>query len=364
MSNILLNITNKFSSYLMLRYICLVFVICFYSNANANAASGAHKINLSTDYFSKDFDVANYLDKIETSSIPESVQRHHIDYAYFYNNWIIALSAGNESGSVVRNVQPFEVQNKFSSHEVQISYLFDNRQQMLTVGLGQTNQDKISLDCVERRTVLLGGSCDGADFRLLDGDNFDLTGESDYLSVLTSDARQQHLYFTHAYFTSLGNTLVKLNSSIKYHYITHNTSSPLFALESDFLLDSEFKGQTLRSIIAELKDELPQESGWHDVVFEVNAEFKQRFENLEFIGSIGVLYSDKLNYEGLQHFKNNAFLSTGFQYRFQNNVLVGFTGKIYKHYLQGIQPILYTPKTSRFFAHPYGEISANLTYSF
>ena len=118
MSNILLNITNKFSNHLMLRYICLVFVICFYSDANANGASGAHKINLSTDYFNKDFDVANYLDKIKTSSIPESVQRYHIDYAYFYNNWIIALSAGNESGSVVRNVQPFKVQNKFSSQHI------------------------------------------------------------------------------------------------------------------------------------------------------------------------------------------------------------------------------------------------------
>ena len=76
----------------------------------------------------------------------------------------------------------------------------------------------------------------------------------------------------------------------------------MFVLESDFLLDSEFKGQTLQNIIVELKDQLPQENGWHDVVFEVNTEFKQRFENIEFIGSIGVLYLDKLNYEGLQQF--------------------------------------------------------------
>jgi len=323
-----------------------------------------HSIEFSTDYFSKDLDFVNYLEKIETSSTPESLQRYHIDYDYIHANWMINISLGNESGRIKRNVQPFSVSNKFSFYDVEVGRLNDNRKQVLLLGLGQMKQNKITLECVERRGVLLGGNCAGADFRLLDGDNFDQTGESNYLPVLSSDAQQYHFSLGHAFITTFHSVLIKFNTSIKYHYIKHHSDSPLFALESDFLLDSEYNGQTLRSIIAELRNELPQENSWHDVVLEGSMEFKKRIENMELNAQIGLLYSEKINYESEQKYKNNMFLKAGFTYRLTPKFMLGFSGTAYQHYLQGIQPILYTPKTARFFAHPYGEVSAHLSYQF
>ena len=344
----------------MLRLPLCVFILVSFSAMSDTH----HNIVLFTDYFTKDFDVTNYLDKVETSSTPESLQRFHINYEYNVGSWIIGLSTGNESGKIKREVQPFSINNKFSFYDIQVAYFHDNKKQTTEFEIGQITQDKISLDCVERRDVLLGGNCNNADFRLLDGDTFDQTGESSYLPVLLSDAKQQHFLLGHAYITSLSSMLVRLNASVKYHYIKHNFDSPLFELESNFLLDSEFKGQTLRSIITELKRELPQDSGWHDVVFESNVEFKKRIEKIELKAQLGILYSEKIDYQGPQKYKNNMFLKAGLQYRLSSQVMFGFSGKIYQHYLQGIQPILYTPKTAKFFAHPYGELEAYLHWRF
>jgi hypothetical protein len=276
---------------------------------------------------------------------------------------MLNVLTGKEAGKLERKVQPFAVENKFTYYTGELIYLFD-RQSSVTVETGYLTQDKITLDCIERRGVLLGGNCAGADFRLLDGDNFNQTGESNYLPVLSSDAQQYHFSLGYAFITSFHSVLVKFNTSMKYHYIKHRSDSPLFALESDFLLDSEFNGQTLRSIIAELKNELPQENSWHDVVLEGSMEFKKRIENMELNAQIGLLYSEKINYESEQKYKNNMFLKAGFTYRLTPKFMLGFSGTAYQQYLQGIQPILYTPKTARFFAHPYGEVSAHLSYQF
>ena len=346
-------------------YIVLRLPLCAFMLVSFSAMSDTHhNIVLSTEYFTKDFDVTNYLDKVETSSIPESLQRFHIDYEYNVGNWIVGLSTGRESGKIKRKVQPFSINNKFSFYDIQVAYFHDNKKQITEFEIGQITQDKITLDCVERRDVLLGGNCENADFRLLDGDTFERTGESRYLPVLLSDAKQHHFLLGHAYITSINSVLVRLNASIKSHYIKHNFDSPLFEIESRFLLDSEFKGMTLRSIITELKSELPQYSGWYDIVFESNVEFRKRIENIEFDVQLGILYSEKIDYQGQQKYKNNTYLKAGVQYQFSSQLMLGFSGKIYQHYLQGVQPILYTPKTAKFFAHPYGELEAYLHWRF
>ena len=91
--------------------------------------------------------------------------------------------------------------------------------------------------------------------------------------------------------------------------------------------------------INELKQELLQQTPWYDAVFGVNFDFEQSY-------------------------KQNAYIKIGFAKRLMNNLTVDVSGTAYQHYLQGIQPILYTPKTAKFFAHPYGELNLSIHYRF
>lgn len=81
------------------------------------------------------------------------------------------------------------------------------------------------------------------------------------------------------------------------------------------------------------------------------------------------MYSEKIDYQGQQKHKNNTYLKAGVQYQFSSQLILGLSGKIYQHYLQGVQlqgvqPILCTPKTAKFFAHPYGEFKAYFKWRF
>lgn len=130
------------------------------------------------------------------------------------------------------------------------------------------------------------------------------------------------------------------------------------------MLNSIINGKTLKLLIDELKQELPQQTPWYDAVFGVKFDVFYKIFDGQLMTSIGWLYSEKIDFNFEQSYKQNAYLKIGFAKRLMNNLTVDVSGTAYQHYLQGIQPILYTPKTAKFFAHPYGELNLSIHYRF
>lgn len=361
------NITNlrciiEYVCSIFRRYVVLSPFFIVYSSAAAHTAE--HKIDIKIDHFSKHLDFVNYLDKINTSSIPEELYRSQFGYAYIGSSHEFGGSVSHEVGNISRPVEPLSIENTFTQYELYLSKFNWNRKHQFSLHAGIIEQEDISLDCVQRGNVLLGGSCDNADFRLLDGDYLEQSGSRRYLPVLDSSASAIYAKLIHTlnYYTSKYKH--SINTVLSIHQIEHHTESPLFALTSDFLLDSQLQGQSLRNIISDLQAELPQQKAWYDITLDISVESAYKVGDGSVYGQIGLLYSEKLDYESDQQYKQNTYIKLGYQTELIERLSINVSGIAYQHYLQGVQPILYTPKTAKFFAHPYGEISIGMTYHF
>ena len=79
-----------------------------------------------------------------------------------------------EKDNVSRIVQPFEVVNVFNGYQLDYSILSLDNSQEIQIAVGLLDQSEVTLDCVQRTGILLGGDCADADFRLLDGVLFEV----------------------------------------------------------------------------------------------------------------------------------------------------------------------------------------------
>ena len=322
------------------------------------------EVSVTTDYFDKNFDIVNYIDKIDTSSIPEQLTRIKLRYNYDVGYINLGFSAGTERGRITRNVEPYEVSNQFNQYSFHLGQRSNDKRHHTQLEIGSIQQKNITLNCVQRSGVLLGGNCSDADFRLLDGDLLAQTGERAYLPVLRSEASAEFAKLNYLYYFKFYSLNMSLNGQLSYFNIQHDTQSPLFGLSSDFLLDTVYNGKTLRSVINDIQQELPQQSAWQDLVLTISAEVFYPVGPGRFNSKLAVLHSEKRDYQQDQRYKNNLFLELGYEFMVSKDLSIKIYGTAYRHYLQGIQPILYTPKTARFFAHPYGELSLFFSYSF
>ena len=84
------------------------------------------------------------------------------------------------SAEVARETLPKPTRSSASKHvlEADMSVLkMSNWQGKLSLGFRYVAQDKSSIDCYSRGSVVLGGSCDEADFRLFDVQNYEQSEE-------------------------------------------------------------------------------------------------------------------------------------------------------------------------------------------
>jgi hypothetical protein len=68
--------------------------------------------------------------------------------------------------------------------------------------------------------------------------------------------------------------------------------------------------------------------------------------------------ADEINYN------HNTGLDLALWFKPNTDFMLYIKGQISQHNLLGIDPLAYNRKTSKFFAQPYGKISAGISYSF
>ena len=135
--------------------------------------------------------------------------------------------------------------------------------------------------------------------------------------------------------------------------------SPLYDLQSSFLLSAPFNGKTLSSLITELKNDLPQQSPWQEAVVRYDVSASYFKGNWVVSGSMGALYARRFGYADpleRKHYSTNLIATGEVWYQFETAALY-VKGEGFSNYLLGIDPLAYTNKTSRFFEHPYGQIT-------
>ena len=116
------------------------------------------------------------------------------------------------------------------------------------------------------------------------------------------------------------------------------------------------------TLISELQDDLPQQSPWQEAVIRYDFSASYFLDDWIVSGSLGALYAERFNFaDALEREQYNTnFVVTGeIWYQFQDGS-VYLKGEAFSNYLLGVDPLAYTNKSSRFFEHPYGQVTVGL----
>jgi hypothetical protein len=321
-------------------------------------------------YFDQNLDVIDYLESLEGSSRPQKYSQSAVSLAYKSEIWRPFIEYREVSGSVKRASQPFEVESNADYWGGGLAYSTGDADEggSAVFQFTKATQDDVSVECYERSGVVLGGACEEADFQLIDGDLFLETGDTVAFPVVTSSAKALSAELTlnwwrrwSSYPILVGHTL-KITAS----EVEHDSYSPLYDLQSTFLLNTPFNGKTLGTLISELQDDLPQQSPWQEAVIRYDFSASYFVDDWIVSGSLGALYAKRFNYaDPLEREQYNSnFMVTGeIWYQFQD-ASVYLKGEAFSNYLLGVDPLAYTNKSSRFFEHPYGQVTLGFLLGF
>ena len=340
------------------------------SAAYMQANPASFVVSASYTYFDKQLDVIDYLDSLGTSSRPDEYIKPSFEIGYRFEDWRPFIEISEVEGSAVRERQPFRVESTADYMTAGLTRFLGSSEEgaALTIQLTDIEQDSLDIDCYERSGVVLGGSCAEADFQLVDGDLLLETGESVAFPVLTSSAEAISLKASINWWGRWSSAPILLGHSLSLSAteLDHSNYSPLYDLQSSFLLNTPFDGKTLGSLIEELKQDLPQDEPWQEAVLGYDFSVSYFFGNWIASGSLGGRYVQRFNYSdplNRKQYRSNARLSGEIWYQFEQ-AAVYLRGEAFSNYLLGIDPLAYNSKSSRFFEHPYGQLTAGFMLSF
>ena len=353
------------------RHLCTLpaFLFCEALTANtleesylASSEAGV-TIEASYTHFNQDLDAIGYLDSLPAGARPEQYERAKLDIGYKFDSWRPFLIYEQIDGSVTRPTRPFEVASDADYKSIGITYSVgsEDRGGSAVISLSSAIQSNVVIDCYERSGVVLGGSCSEADFQLVDGDALLETGESLAFPVLTSSAEaltaELSLHWWRRW--SRHPVLIGHHLMVKASEVDHDSYSPLYDLKSSFLLNTPFNGVPLGDLISDLKDDLPQSEPWREGVFSYNVSASLFTGNWVLGGSLGAIYAERYSFaDPMQRpqYNTNFKVSGHVWYQFKHAAIY-LKGEALTNYLLGVDPLAYTSKSSRFFEHPYGQIS-------
>ena len=364
----------------------LVADIDFLSASLAELDTKETRMAAEYTYFDESLDVLDYGSKIESRSKPESANTVNFSISNrFFDRAVVSYQYETTTGRVTRDGEPFELESQIDGHRLE-SEIFLGRERCerisirdgcgegsngflvsAVIGLGTREQEKLEIDCIEDQGVILGGGCESADFRLMDGDHFLETGERLYYPALTSLAEEQRAYIGLNFRTVIRDK-IQLNQSLRFQRtkIETGTTSRLFDIEDPFLLNTVYQGLSLGLVIDDLKQELPQVTPWYENAFRYEIAGSMPLTDALF-GNLGLAFYkvDRPDYEpnpDREDFDSNIVLNASLWYT-REFFAIYLRAQASNHYLLGVEPISYNRKTNKFFGHPYGHLSAGIVIS-
>jgi hypothetical protein len=324
-------------------------------------------------YFDESLDVFNYSSRLGGASKPDRASAKFIGLGLkLTDNIWISYEDEDSEGTVVRSAEPLSIETNLAGESLHLRWSIGKWfgfKTQLFIGMADRKQGDLDIECYEYSGVILGGDCDNADFRLFDGDLFSQTGEKVYYPVLSTKADEDR-WFAGAVAELQLSSRLTLKQALKYQQaeISVTTTSPLFEIQSDFLLNANFGGRRLGDVLDELRNTLPQDTPWKEksLRYDIGATYTFT-DSLLAAASIGYVHVVRNQYQtspGLKDYNRNFVVNASLWFAPTRFLATYIRGELTSNYLLGLDPITYNRKTSRFFEHPYGQLSAGIIISF
>ena len=160
------------------------------------------------------------------------------------------------SARITRTVEPFETETTGDKHQIlakQKIGAFRDHPIYFNASASYVEQDNLEIDCYSHSGLVLGGSCDGADIRLLDGPTYFNTGERNYYPALTAEASAQ-VYKLGVEFEGEIFGTIPFYQKLEYQHSKTDVryASALLEIDDPVLLNASFRGIALGDTIANL----------------------------------------------------------------------------------------------------------------
>ncbi|MEK9877674.1 MAG: hypothetical protein VW684_13530 [Betaproteobacteria bacterium] len=317
-------------------------------------------------YFDESLDVLDYSSKLSSTFKPESATSTYLGLGYrFFEKGLISYQRERSKGKITRDREPYLLESKVDGDRLGIRWQIGSRFNVnwsLELAYLSREQPEVAIKCYEFQGSVFG-ACSDSTLSFADP----ITDAP--LPLLESDAQQSTwaatLFANHELFDRLNVTHHVL---IKQSDLEINTRSPLFDIESPFLLNSSFGGRKLSEIITGFKQDLPQQTPWKETSFRYGVSggllLSDRWIANVQLAVTKVKRSGYQWVEGNPNYESNTILSTSLWYTPIQNVSLYVEGMVTQHYLLGIDELTYNQRTSRFFEHPFAQIKTGFVLGF
>jgi len=321
--------------------------------------------------FDQSLDVLNYASKLESTK-PEKASSDTYFFSYRWNKLKLGIENTNSSGKVIRPTQPNEIETNVGYQSFHATYsVYSSKKYSFNLGLiiEEEDQDPVLIDCYSFGETIVGGSCEGAKLRLLDGEVYRNTGELIYKPVLTtsghSDSKGIYLRITSKLLNKIDfiHTLTYKSSVIK-----QNFESDILNSTDSFMRGLSVDGKNAGNLLDSFKEELPQLTPWKDHTFKYSVgNFYPINKKIAFSSAytfIKVKRIDFIKNPNKDDFTENHLIDLSLFYRLQQNTLFFLKISASTNYLLGESPLAYNRKSNHLFDHPYGQVYAGLLFNF
>lgn len=321
---------------------------------------------LNYSYFSESLDVFGYAEKLNSTFKPKEARSTYGGFGLKpTDELLISYQREQTSAATVRDREPFEVSSNVEGDALLIHWQirnFLNYSTQLQLGYSARKQAKLDIACYDYNDLVVG-SCEGADLSFIDP-NTGLTAPA-----VSSSAEEIKWRFGVLLKKGI-NDRFSLSHHLRFTSsdVVIETDSLFLDLDDPFLLGLKFNGQTLEDTIASLKATFPQEQPWTERVFRYDLGLKYELAQTVFVsGSLGYLKasrSDFERYQGVAVYESNILLNASIWFNPQGGLAFYARAELTKNYLLGVDAMLYNQRTSKFFEHPYAQLTAGMFYAF
>ena len=279
------------------------------------------------------------------------------------SNFGIKLTETNFFLELERSSEPKKLDLNANSSNIELLYLFDNKNKSLSLNIGRQEADDQFIDCYSFSSVIIG-SCDDA-----------------RLSISNSKEKYEPLNDTSIMMISGSNESIKLNfNSIKglfnlYDYdvffsFTKNDFNWLTPVEEiilnkGFIYNLGFQGRKLGELIEESLSILPQIANWNTMTIGLESStYYNIFNDTYLLIEPTLIFVHQDGYSQMSEIPNyNVRLKTSIVYA-KTNFQMSFYGSIYKNNLYGFENITFNQRSEHHFSSKYGNIGLEVKYLF
>lgn len=317
-------------------------------------------------YFDESLDVLNYADKLASTFKPERAVSSYLGLGYrVLDNVVVSYQVERSRGEISRDREPRSLRSSVDGNRIGLHWKFSaawNADWSLQLAISERKQPKVSLNCYDFQGQVFG-TCSGSVLSFADPN----TG--DPLPLLTSSAKEDAwslgVYARHSIFDKV--TLTH-HLTIKRSDLQLSNQSPLFDIQSDFLLNATFGGTKLSDLIANFKRDLPQTAPWQATTYEYGAKgIMPLSEKWAVTSQLIASKTNRRDYEqlaGVSNYEHNVVLTSSLLFTPANRMTLYLEGMLTQHYLLGIDEMTYNQRTSKFFEHPFAQLRVGFIYGF